>query len=242
MRANTSKKGFTLVEMLVVIVIIAILVAIAMLFLRKPVDTSAAAANSANLRAVRAELNAHLMADPQHFEENKNQILSTAPGAAGVDVPGMSVPEGTPMDAIITEDGTVDTFYGDYNEEDFQDVIKDGSYDSTEDTKDSIDDDDDEGSYNCGILSCFSTELLDDGYCADHQMKICQKKVLANEKLVDCATGYRISCENPHYKTETCGCKRGSDPVKETYCNLCEHWHNRSGCNAEKIVEDNGVN
>lgn len=234
-----NNKGFTLMEMLIVIVILVILLAIIMLFVKKPADTAAAASNSANLRAVRAELNAHLIADPEHYEENKDKVLSTAPGAAGVEVPGMSVPEGTPMDAIITEDGTVDTFYGDYNEEDFEDVVQDGSYDVTEGTNGS---DDDDTSYNCGVLSCFSIDLLEDGYCADHQMKICQKKVLANEKLVDCATGYRVSCENPHYKTEVCGCKRGSDPVKETYCNLCKHWHNRSGCNAEKIVEDNSLN
>ena len=51
-----NKKGFTLIEMLVVIAIIAVLVAIVIPTVTSATDKAAAATNAANLRAVYAEL------------------------------------------------------------------------------------------------------------------------------------------------------------------------------------------
>ena len=51
-----NKKGFTLIEMLVVIAIIAVLVAIIIPTISSATDKAAAAANAANLRAWKAEL------------------------------------------------------------------------------------------------------------------------------------------------------------------------------------------
>ena len=51
-----NKKGFTLIEMLVVIAIIAVLVAIIIPTVSSATDKAGAAANAANLRAVYAEL------------------------------------------------------------------------------------------------------------------------------------------------------------------------------------------
>ena len=51
-----NKKGFTLIEMLVVIAIIAVLVAIIIPTISSATDKAAAAANAANLRSWKAEL------------------------------------------------------------------------------------------------------------------------------------------------------------------------------------------
>lgn len=51
-----NKKGFTLIEMLVVIAIIAVLVAIVIPTVTSATDKAEAAANAANLRALKAEI------------------------------------------------------------------------------------------------------------------------------------------------------------------------------------------
>ena len=51
-----NKKGFTLIEMLVVIAIIAVLVAIIIPTVTSATDKAEAAANAANLRSVKAEI------------------------------------------------------------------------------------------------------------------------------------------------------------------------------------------
>ena len=57
-----NKKGFTLIEMLVVIAIIAVLVAIVIPVVGSSTDKAGAATNAANLRAVYAELQTELLA------------------------------------------------------------------------------------------------------------------------------------------------------------------------------------
>jgi len=64
-----NKKGFTLIEMLVVIAIIAVLVAIIIPTVSSATQKAAGAANAANLRAVYAEL--------------QTDILSKTPNTAG---------------------------------------------------------------------------------------------------------------------------------------------------------------
>lgn len=56
MKKLTNKKGFTLIEMLVVIAIIAILVAIIIPVVTSATDKAAAATNAANMRSFKAEI------------------------------------------------------------------------------------------------------------------------------------------------------------------------------------------
>ena len=56
-----NKKGFTLIEMLVVIAIIAVLVSIIIPTVTSATDKAAAATNAANLRSVKAELTTKML-------------------------------------------------------------------------------------------------------------------------------------------------------------------------------------
>lgn len=60
-----NKKGFTLIEMLVVIAIIAVLVSIVIPTVTSATTKAAAAANAANLRSYKAELSLDLLDDKQ---------------------------------------------------------------------------------------------------------------------------------------------------------------------------------
>ena len=59
-----NKKGFTLIEMLVVIAIIAVLVAIIIPTVSSATDKAAAATNAANLRSFKAELTTAALSGP----------------------------------------------------------------------------------------------------------------------------------------------------------------------------------
>lgn len=69
-----SKKGFTLIEMLVVIAIIAILVAVVIPVVNNSTDKAKAAVDAANLRAVYAELNIHVI----NGDKTVDEILNAA--------------------------------------------------------------------------------------------------------------------------------------------------------------------
>ena len=71
-----NKKGFTLIEMLVVIAIIAVLVAIVIPTVTSATDKATAAANAANLRSYKAELSLDLLDDK---EINGSNGAITAP-------------------------------------------------------------------------------------------------------------------------------------------------------------------
>ena len=58
-----NKKGFTLIEMLVVIAIIAVLVAIIIPTVTSATDKAQAAANAANLRSIKAEIVTAMLTD-----------------------------------------------------------------------------------------------------------------------------------------------------------------------------------
>lgn len=64
-----NKKGFTLIEMLVVIAIIAILVAVVIPVVGNSTEKAKAATDAANLRAVYAELNIHVLNGDKTIEE-----------------------------------------------------------------------------------------------------------------------------------------------------------------------------
>ena len=63
-----NKKGFTLIEMLVVIAIIAVLVAIIIPTVSSATVKAAAATNAANLRSYKAELTTTYLSDPDSVE------------------------------------------------------------------------------------------------------------------------------------------------------------------------------
>ncbi len=65
---NQKKKGFTLIEMLVVIAIVAILVSIVLPVVKTSTTRAGAAANAANLRAMEAKLNIMKLDYPKDFE------------------------------------------------------------------------------------------------------------------------------------------------------------------------------
>ena len=89
-----NKKGFTLIEMLVVIAIIAVLVSIVIPVVGNATDKAKAATDAANLRAVQAELNiAYLTGTPTG---EKGEI---ATANAKIETKGTGTPKATPTDA-----------------------------------------------------------------------------------------------------------------------------------------------
>ena len=65
-----NKKGFTLIEMLVVIAIIAVLVSIIIPTVTSATDKAAAATNAANLRSYKAAVTTAFLADAKGFQWN----------------------------------------------------------------------------------------------------------------------------------------------------------------------------
>ena len=86
-----NKKGFTLIEMLVVIAIIAILVAIIIPTVTSATDKASAATNAANLRSVKAEVaTAYLTNDTTKYSfsyDSNGKVTGATP------VEGVSLPE-----------------------------------------------------------------------------------------------------------------------------------------------------
>ena len=225
-----SEKGFTLMELVVVIAILAILAAISCVFCFSNLDRPKATLNAANLRAARTLLDAALTMDPDPPEDAIDRVLSGAPAALGVDLPGLSVPEGTPMEAVVGEDG-VDTFYGGYNAEDFEDP--DHAHETEVETEAPT-----EPMY-CPILTCDSRDLMEDGYCNRHQVKICEKLTKNGELPVSCHKEFRDICTEQHYKWGLCGCpSRGS---RNKPCGLCTHWHEGNPCCVQVLIADNST-
>ena len=69
MSGKKNRKGFTLIEMLVVIAIIAILVAVVIPVMGNSTQKARAATDAANLRAVYAELNIHVLNGDKTVQE-----------------------------------------------------------------------------------------------------------------------------------------------------------------------------
>lgn len=100
-----NKKGFTLIEMLVVIAIIAVLVSIIIPIVGNSTAKARAATDAANLRSVKAELTIMAL----------NNGLDVAETATAVPA-GISAPESKQQDGVTptyTFDGTnIEVYYG----------------------------------------------------------------------------------------------------------------------------------
>lgn len=75
MKKLTNKKGFTLIEMLVVIAIIAVLVAIIIPVVTNSTVKAAAAANAANMRSLKSEIATSYLQDQS--DTNKDLTMAT---------------------------------------------------------------------------------------------------------------------------------------------------------------------
>lgn len=75
-----NKKGFTLIEMLVVIAIIAVLVAIIVPTVTNSTTKATASANAANLRTAAAQLTIEATAEPKLMDKLKTDGLAAADG------------------------------------------------------------------------------------------------------------------------------------------------------------------
>ncbi len=81
-----NRKGFTLIEMLVVIAIVAILVSIAIPLIGKSTTKAAAATNAANLRTMEAQLNIIRLDNSEAFKTTTDQWEQSVVGALVVGV------------------------------------------------------------------------------------------------------------------------------------------------------------
>ena len=101
MRRN--KKGFTLIEMLVVIAIIAVLVSIIIPTVTSATDKAAAAADAANLRSILGVMNAVLMTDEKDIEQAT--LNYAAPDSKFLD--------GAKLYVMYTIPGVIDVYFVD---------------------------------------------------------------------------------------------------------------------------------
>ena len=96
-----NKKGFTLIEMLVVIAIIAILVSIVIPTVSSATNKAKAAADAANLRVVYSELNIHVI----NGEKTVPEILAT------VSQPTSKIDPEAKISAVFDAPGFIEVYY-----------------------------------------------------------------------------------------------------------------------------------
>ncbi len=123
MKKLTNKKGFTLIEMLVVIAIIAVLVAIIIPVVTSSTDKAAAATDAANLRSYKAEITTHYLAKDGKVTVDASGTVS------GLTAPEMKAVKGlgdNPAVAATIVDDVVTVTYGGYHIADFAKVAESG--------------------------------------------------------------------------------------------------------------------
>lgn len=144
-----NKKGFTLIEMLVVIAIIAVLVSIIIPVVGNSTVKASAATNAANLRSVVAAVSIKYMEDPDKFLAEGAKItvadgVATLPAKSGEDAETLNAPgaksvvlDGTTYSAKDTQmtieikDNAVVAMYNGYTINNFADIAEDGKFDGT---------------------------------------------------------------------------------------------------------------
>ena len=115
-----NKKGFTLVEMLVVIAIIAVLVAIIIPTTSSATTKAAAATNAANLRSLLAEATVDYLGgvnDETGFlqynaSDSTFTTLATAPAAKKVGTGTNAFTSNEPAKAVVDSNGIISVYYG----------------------------------------------------------------------------------------------------------------------------------
>lgn len=133
MKTLKNRKGFTLIEMLVVIAIIAVLTSIIIPVVGNSTEKAAAATNAANLRSVQGELATMYLAEPNRVSSNMykgaNELL-TMDDESNVPAPAAQkcaeVEKGTEMWVLVGTDGTVKAFYEEYDVEYFAYIAENG--------------------------------------------------------------------------------------------------------------------
>lgn len=76
MKKNMNRKGFTLIEMMIVIAIIAVLVAVIVPTVTGSTDKAAAATNAANLRGVEGEIVSMMLLEPDAFGDQAGKQVA----------------------------------------------------------------------------------------------------------------------------------------------------------------------
>ena len=106
-----NKKGFTLIEMLVVIAIIAVLVAIIVPTVTNSTTKAKAATDAANLRSVISEANINILAD----DDFENTATASAAMTVPADYYTSTESKSNDGDMVVTIDinGTIDAYFGD---------------------------------------------------------------------------------------------------------------------------------
>lgn len=116
-----NNKGFTLIEMLVVIAIIAVLVSVVIPTVTAATTKAEAAADAANLRSVLGYMNSVLMTDEKKIDET----------AAAYNPPASKYTPGAELHVLYTVPGVIDVYFvlGDqyYGLAYLSDVAADGS-------------------------------------------------------------------------------------------------------------------
>lgn len=133
MKKLTNKKGFTLIEMLVVIAIIAVLVAIIIPVVSSATDKAAAATNAANLRAIKAEATTDLLNGATDATGYVHFTPATT-GKGGTFAVQSNAPESKKCGSCAAEqtadvwvvDNVVYAQYGTYTIDDFAKVAENG--------------------------------------------------------------------------------------------------------------------
>lgn len=101
----TNKKGFTLMEMLIVVAIIAVLVAIAIPTFTNQLEKAREATDAANLRAAYAECATNMVADTGSAAGFSKKVSGTQ-SVAGFD----TLPDGTTIGGVdVASDAVLDT-------------------------------------------------------------------------------------------------------------------------------------
>lgn len=118
-----QNQGFTLIEMLLVVAVIAVLVSIAVPRVSNATDKSAAAADAANLRAAKSAIASGILEGI--FEADEENIP-----AEDLDVPAVGNYNGKPFSAEI-KGGVITVLYGEMDINELADIADNGKPDSS---------------------------------------------------------------------------------------------------------------
>lgn len=126
--ALKNKKGFTLIEMLVVIAIIAVLVAIVVPVVTGSSKKASAAADAANLRSAEASVAILVI----NGELDADTYTAADLASHGIDIPANAKSDNSlEFKCVVADDGQITVTYGDKTINDFAEVAGGESSSST---------------------------------------------------------------------------------------------------------------